>query len=1257
MKLVALLLFPLSLQALAVTATSAVPTQAALAYTAPSGAACTVEVSESNTYSPLVHDVDTTMFTGSNLDSRPGSLNAGTARVFVVGTRVVQDTIQVAHATIQAPGGGILYTAVSLGAPGNLITVTYIVSGVSTPFSGPTVTGNAISLTLATNSIGAPTSTYSDIVTAVNASGPASALVTATVIAGGTNIANAGQWQLQDGTLRVSRALQQGTTHYYRVTCAGPTIATGSFVTKTLPFGVTYQDLMPMMPDGSYNYPSTPNARNYKIVDSQTGVLLSKVNTNGDFDVGDGYNPPWTSSGGFGAFCADTISGQGNHHCAVPGFSANGNYLYAINPGTGDSSFLGIAQGNRHDLDPAAGGTFGTVGDSGETTNWAMSSPTAIYTAVNLFGRNTIARWSYTGADVPVAPSIPPATAAGTSVDMLGGQDLNDLARAFNSHIGDYDLVGTATTTGPSGSCAGPQYNVTFSTGSHFVEGPSLVGSDIQINGVYYRVCTVPTNTTMTVGDFYGLVPAANPTPVAFRWRLFNCGLVGSQANYGIIKCPTGAQNSMTWEGTFAFGNGIPLGTGGSTAHWQGLVNAWGQPGGARWTGNHSWEFLGESQPIMSWATSGIISEITGGGPYDVVLGTNLSAEAVTIPPAQTVDTNITITSASLINTHNSVCTDNWSAPAGWVDGYPLSYCYPHFLQSLEVGDVLAFISGGLVTEFIQIKVKHSPTSYDIIRGTQSQFTTVPAHTAGVTIRLYPAGEGFIYNLVQEFGWGYVFWDFVNSPNGNEHVGDFVLNWGSHPSTRLNVRTEYLFDNNASPTNKPEWGVAPPYTTPVESVFGGVRAPGSGNFFQKHPSLASGNVNAMFDVWYLVGGGVSSITPVMPYTHVWQTQAVGPSISPKVHPIFSKTYGRSLVDVSSPTKVLTDADDYVFCIARVAGECAMGSSVGGVYFSDSNLDPIGGGQCTGGENPSGLHDICIANWNALGSGAISAKVVAPNDLTGAQSMRALSRVFSNWEMATNSSGNLKLTYPGDWALWWRFPTAPSYSPFISEVWALKVPADPGSDGIDRGQFVPATLNLTPPPGIGIAKAQVKFWYNEQGGTISNPYCTGRREGCVAVKPAINLTASNTCASVTNTCTVTVTSLGIPGSTFDVTENPTTCSVGGVPVGFTVFSVTGSNPINTVTLAYPAQAGVTCTAWGAPFSYLLTDTVTPAACSSSCTIQLPIAPLHTAYFSVEYLDSGNTLVTSRQGLAMENTIINLGVQTGSAYQGTLSGTFR
>ncbi|MEO7651694.1 MAG: hypothetical protein ABIZ80_14605, partial [Bryobacteraceae bacterium] len=65
--------------------TGTTPIAAILNYSAPDGSACSVEVSESATYSPVVKDVNTVLFPGSNLDSRAGNAASGRQRTFVVG--------------------------------------------------------------------------------------------------------------------------------------------------------------------------------------------------------------------------------------------------------------------------------------------------------------------------------------------------------------------------------------------------------------------------------------------------------------------------------------------------------------------------------------------------------------------------------------------------------------------------------------------------------------------------------------------------------------------------------------------------------------------------------------------------------------------------------------------------------------------------------------------------------------------------------------------------------------------------------------------------------------------------------------------------------------------------------------------------------------------------------------------------------------------------------------------------------------------
>src|SRR5262245_66079915 len=63
-------------------------TQLVLTYSSVTPSACRVEVSESVSYSPLVHDVNSTLFTNAHLDSRSGSLGSGSKkRTFIAGTR------------------------------------------------------------------------------------------------------------------------------------------------------------------------------------------------------------------------------------------------------------------------------------------------------------------------------------------------------------------------------------------------------------------------------------------------------------------------------------------------------------------------------------------------------------------------------------------------------------------------------------------------------------------------------------------------------------------------------------------------------------------------------------------------------------------------------------------------------------------------------------------------------------------------------------------------------------------------------------------------------------------------------------------------------------------------------------------------------------------------------------------------------------------------------------------------------------------
>lgn len=90
------------------------------------------------------------------------------------------------------PNANLTYTAKVLGPAGNDIRVRYNIGGASQSLS-VSVTGNDISVNLATNASSVPTSTAAQIKAAVEASAPATALVTVTYPTGhdGTGIPNA----------------------------------------------------------------------------------------------------------------------------------------------------------------------------------------------------------------------------------------------------------------------------------------------------------------------------------------------------------------------------------------------------------------------------------------------------------------------------------------------------------------------------------------------------------------------------------------------------------------------------------------------------------------------------------------------------------------------------------------------------------------------------------------------------------------------------------------------------------------------------------------------------------------------------------------------------------------------------------------------------------------------------------------------------------------------------------------------------------
>lgn len=217
-------------------------TQAVITYDAPATMPCRIEASESANYTPLVHDIDTALFSGENSDWRTGSSIEGSKHTFVLGKRLVAKAMD-----------GKYY----------------------------------------------------------------------------------------------SRALQAATQHYVRVDCGG-LIATGTFTTQTIPYGMTYQDVPQLDPSrpGVTMTPTILDSRSQRIIDPHTGAEIRSMSLPQDIPYQPG-NPsttgPRTWDSAYQRPCGTSLIGPspGGYLCGWPQGDGGVGVLYYLIPSTGETRYLG----------------------------------------------------------------------------------------------------------------------------------------------------------------------------------------------------------------------------------------------------------------------------------------------------------------------------------------------------------------------------------------------------------------------------------------------------------------------------------------------------------------------------------------------------------------------------------------------------------------------------------------------------------------------------------------------------------------------------------------------------------------------------------------------------------------------------------------------------------------------------------------------------------------------------------------------------
>jgi uncharacterized repeat protein (TIGR03803 family) len=500
---------PLSISiASRVTATpGATATQYVMSYTAANSSQCTIEVSTSPSYTPLVHALDPTLFANANLD---GQTNAG-PRAFVIGQRWIA-TENVNPPSIRVGASSASRTPMTIRGGYGLIYGEVTVTYTDQPF----VAGDNIVVTGMGNS--AYNTTLGRVMSASTNSLTYFVPTSATDTSGGGIIRRANSYSL---------ALQNTTTYYFRVGGAsnpcGASPATGSFTTMNWPNGDTWAENAALGSNGVPVLPTIPESQDdsVAIIDPITGTLMKPMSL---FSDDNGYG----QKGAGGAKCSWQADSNGFYHCYDQFGNSGAAKLYGINETTGEVRFLGQLTFSSN-IGECGTNSLPSVNPNGGGV-WDTTNPNVLYgicaTAASYGTHADVFEATYNGNDVAVT------TGAGTGVEAsfaplviltpsATGKSLDELMAAFDSRFNFTLEPGFGALYVDSGYLAlsfsrwnqgSPTWNVMFNLESSSIAGamaewgPGLAATSCAGTAPYYCSGLYPFrwNGSHSMGQFDG---------------------------------------------------------------------------------------------------------------------------------------------------------------------------------------------------------------------------------------------------------------------------------------------------------------------------------------------------------------------------------------------------------------------------------------------------------------------------------------------------------------------------------------------------------------------------------------------------------------------------------------------------------------------------------------------------------------------------------------------------------------------------------
>ena len=1097
------------------------PTQAVLRYLAPNWNACTVQASESVSLTPLVHDVDTTLFAGSNLDSRTGSISYGRERAFVLGKRAAEaatDGRRYSRAlqaftshTFRITCGSDVYTGtfktrnIPLGLtfpetypvdplhPGEYAWPTQKLTQ-NTEYHVDPLTGALVErITGAGTSIDGPYTNLSNL-GAFDDSGSSNPWTVTGSVLPATYAA--------DGTARPKlyvpadmTSVGVATPLYTLDPVAVPNYATVSITGTATGTGDNAKVTVCLTIDGVTCAAGSPNSTG---LDSGSFGATSSTLTVGD------TNAYWTAwFGGLPpAFAAQDLAKRANtvatYNNTTGALAWSSGYYFGRKWAAGTRVWI---SGTPYKLSAYTWPTSATI-----SSGLGLSSPTVVGQSFGVLiwkktgtGSVTISQvkfnvgksraFTFWNSGYARQCSPQSATLGGEkgyycalyaeyfswlgvngSVRHLGllempAQSADSHGNAWSRSAFWNGVYHNADTTNPL-----TIYSIYTDTGSKkIVLRSTYTGPGADLATINYNSDTFPstvTNLTPTnpldapSGQYNlsALVTRFDSRTVIADDATMTCRGFGVQGTKFFISCWHGQDSPPGY--IIVFDTSITASD--TTNPVVGVFDL--QDKGARYVNPARWGVLhGASMRNAGWLS------ITENNSTDAKMQTTLAQSM------------------------GSSGTDVY------VTGDPGSGA----LDIARAGDTFTIGTAGSDYEVMQIASIAGVNHWVVTRDWGAQSLGSFAHSSGATVNMIPSGSGL----------GAINWDYVNDPlalnaNGLTVVAeglslghptwgagnDYVWTYGTTAECLAAVGTDTCLASRigAMPT---ALGQPPQSLMMMWPTFAGIRK--SVYLSETHPGKAQDdasldNLNWIIDSRPIIGASyyAASMTAVSATSNLYKTSD---TMHPKLLSTFASCGSHVLFDASPGPITDTTGDYWKYCHGA---SCYTGASSGDTYVNCPGRVVVGCSVSTNeAANGEEAEDICIGDggW-PLGSPAVQIDRTVTDPASKYQ--RALTYGFQRFKhQAENYWSNGKATPDGSWA---TFTTRWSDDQ-RSDLMMVKIPPLPPADSVNRASFIPVRVTVGSVP-TGTSSVAVKFGY---GPTF---YCSSRSEACYATATAVSESA-------------------------------------------------------------------------------------------------------------------------------------------------------